>query len=171
MKIVKKYRYSVVRCQNIARNWLEIRKMRILCISKFWDKCTPAWWAQRKQHGQRVHELIAAGTAAAKKGEKQQPKQKAPPPKPKVPQNIAPAVFVKISDPIKEKVIREDYAARRILYRNQVREYNKLVDQRHQLIEGDGRPPPGSPIWNMFVSQEEMMRLIEKGFAIQHQEI
>lgn len=57
MKIIKKYRYNVIRCQNIVRTWLEIRRMRIMCVTRYWDKCTSMWWETRR----RDHTQISSG--------------------------------------------------------------------------------------------------------------
>jgi hypothetical protein len=47
MKIVKKYRYSVIKAQAYVRSFLVIRNAQVKVIAKYWDKLETLWWAQK----------------------------------------------------------------------------------------------------------------------------
>ncbi|KAJ3179165.1 hypothetical protein HDU87_003123 [Geranomyces variabilis] len=48
MKVVKKYRFSVVKAQGYVLHWHDMRNAQIRVLSKYWDKLEPLWWNQRK---------------------------------------------------------------------------------------------------------------------------
>ncbi|KAJ3048228.1 hypothetical protein HK102_012742, partial [Quaeritorhiza haematococci] len=48
MRIVKKYRFEVVKAQTFSRSWLAIHRARLHALSLYWDTFEPKWWAQRK---------------------------------------------------------------------------------------------------------------------------
>jgi hypothetical protein len=53
MSSVQSYRNAVIECQKIARSYLAVRNARTLCLSRYWDKIIPIWWAARKKDSKK----------------------------------------------------------------------------------------------------------------------
>jgi hypothetical protein len=51
LKIVKKYRLSVIKAQRYVKGFLKVRDSRIIAITKHWDVMEPVWWSQRGKGG------------------------------------------------------------------------------------------------------------------------
>ncbi|KAI9145659.1 hypothetical protein BKA69DRAFT_453578 [Paraphysoderma sedebokerense] len=49
MKIIKKYRFSVVTAQRHARQFLEVRQCQLLLLMLQWDSLESTWWAQHRK--------------------------------------------------------------------------------------------------------------------------
>ncbi|KAI8911662.1 hypothetical protein EDD86DRAFT_245929 [Gorgonomyces haynaldii] len=47
MKIVKKYRWSVIKAQGYVRRFLGVRHAQVQAVGLYWDKLEPLWWAQK----------------------------------------------------------------------------------------------------------------------------
>ncbi|KAJ3221924.1 hypothetical protein HK099_002957 [Clydaea vesicula] len=123
MKIVKKYRFSVVKAQQISRAFLNARNMRTLCICKHWESLVPQWWNLRKPNA------ISDDTSKKKKDKNQKPGKE----KEKV------KVIVEVPEHIKLQVIKEDYVERRKAYRKAMREYEMLKHNKPIKINS-GKP-------------------------------
>jgi hypothetical protein len=57
LKIVKKYRLSVIKAQRYVKSFLKVREARVLVISKHWDQVESVWWSQRIKGGRNSVDL------------------------------------------------------------------------------------------------------------------
>ncbi|KAJ3372788.1 hypothetical protein HDU91_001903 [Kappamyces sp. JEL0680] len=74
LKVVKKYRFSVIKAQRYIREFLLVREARILAITKVWDSQEANWWTQRQKGVKGSYEFIdekkAKDKGKKKKGKK-----------------------------------------------------------------------------------------------------
>jgi hypothetical protein len=132
----------VIQCQTFANQFCATRNARIYCISVWFDKCVPLWWAFRNS------------SAKSKKKEKN---LKEPDPEP--------PLMIQIKDSIKFALIKADYSNRRLQYRKQMKEYQ--IDHDTRVLIGNGADELPRPRWTMLLETGDMIKLIERGFKVQ----
>ncbi|KAJ3257124.1 hypothetical protein HK103_004952 [Boothiomyces macroporosus] len=100
MKIVKKYRFSVIKAQRYCKTFLKIRECRIVAISKHWENMEGVWWSQRGKGGKgSTSELDDKKPKSKKKKKKEDDK-----------------ISLRIAENIKHRVILENLVERRKAY-------------------------------------------------------
>ncbi|KND04923.1 uncharacterized protein SPPG_00614 [Spizellomyces punctatus DAOM BR117] len=166
MKVVKKYRFSVVKAQHYVIGWHAIRNAQVDVICKYWEKLEPLWWSLRKVHGGGGTPLAGARKLGSStelddkkvKGKKGRTKARKDDNTDKVP--------LRIADNTKRAVILEDLIKRRYQHRKQLAQYVQdlgAFNASHK--SGKGEPgPPRRPIFKLLPLQADMIALIEKGF-------
>ncbi|KAJ3332667.1 Coiled-coil domain-containing protein 77 [Blyttiomyces sp. JEL0837] len=183
MKVVKKYRFSVIKAQGMCRAYLNIRNSQVTLICKYWDKLESGWWAQRKLHGggdkngsnvsldEKVKSAKKKKVKKAKEEDKEKAAEKIPP--------------IRVSDATKIAIVLEDLLARKqayrkllVEYRDQLARWNLDQKQKFQpkrvLLSGlkksdkgeDDKGAPKKPHFKVLPSVAEMNALIEKGFFV-----
>ncbi|KAI8618986.1 hypothetical protein BC830DRAFT_1106287 [Chytriomyces sp. MP71] len=188
MKVVQKYRFSVIGAQRLVRSHLEIRRAQVTAISKYWDKMEGAWWTQRKLHGgvggstgSVDGEKAKTSKQTKKKGKKSKDEDKD---KDKGDKERGPAL--KVNEAIKITVITEDLLTRqqqfrkiKALYQEQLEKYLaelKKAPVKRTLFSGikaknekpeDDKNAPKKPLFKLLPSVAEMFQIIEKGFLAQ----
>ncbi|KAJ3107147.1 hypothetical protein HDU97_004840 [Phlyctochytrium planicorne] len=194
LKIVKKYRFSVVKAQQMCKSFLEIRKAQVTLLCKYWDKHENGWWSQRKHNSDKfqsnasLDEKTPKAAKAKKKGKKQQKEEDKDKGGDK--NYIKIAEYVAIENPpnllysqTKIRIMLEDLIVRKRVYRNILAEYRveyakwsteyKKTQQLRGLRPGmrvktpaDGeKQPPKKPIFKVLPPVQDMYLLIEKGVA------
>ncbi|KAJ3054894.1 hypothetical protein HK097_000470 [Rhizophlyctis rosea] len=187
MKIVKKYRFSVVKAQGYVRSFHIIRDAQVQVISMAWSKAESEWWANRKRGGA----AFAGGMKKAaskddledkkeKKGKKGKGKKKE--------DSVVAGVALKVPEHIKSTIILEDLIRRRKAHRAEVTKYAERLEaynaaKKKRLVvptihrlggdagkeksgEGDDSEagPPKWPLFKLIPPPPDMYALIEKGF-------
>ncbi|KAI8843633.1 hypothetical protein BC829DRAFT_400771 [Chytridium lagenaria] len=180
LKIVKKYRFSVVKAQMLTRHFLEIRRAQVTLLCRYWDKHENGWWVQRK-HGNADKfgsinslEEKAKPTKSKKKGKKQQKEDDK--------DKSSEKTYIKIADSTKIRIVLEDLIHRKKIYRSQLTEYKdqyakwsteqKKAQQLRGLRPGlraktpgeDDKQAPKKPVFKVLPPVQDMYTLIERGF-------
>ncbi|KAI8815146.1 hypothetical protein BJ742DRAFT_765539 [Cladochytrium replicatum] len=187
MKIVKKYRFSVIKAQKYCRNWSEVRNGQIQILCRYWDKVEPMWWANRKggsngdnNAGGQPLAAVKRGTASEStaaldaktngKGKKQAPQPNARSKK-REEQEREKMAFLKVSETIKLSVIKDDLLRRRREHRKALMKYSerlfKYEQQRKSYFHKENEDSdtlPKRPFFKVFPPLPDMLALIEKGF-------
>jgi hypothetical protein len=57
LKIVKKYRLSVIKAQRYVKGFLKVRECRVQTNVKHWDNMESVWWSQRGKGGRSSVDL------------------------------------------------------------------------------------------------------------------
>ncbi|KAJ3319915.1 hypothetical protein HDV06_005814 [Boothiomyces sp. JEL0866] len=100
MKIVKKYRFSVIKAQRYCKTFLKIRECRIVAISKHWENMEGVWWSQRGKGGKgSIPDLEDKKPKSKKKKKKDDDK-----------------ISLRIAENIKHRIILENLVERRKVY-------------------------------------------------------
>jgi hypothetical protein len=147
LKMANKYCHSIIQCQSIVKTYLAIRHARLACISQYWDKCIPLWWADRNQISQ--------------KDKKDKKKTK-------------PTVMIQIKEytilfltlrSIKAEMIQHDYTTRRLEFQKvfRIKRESREHKIRYKYKESE------MPKYKFLISSDEMVKLIESGFMEQLQ--
>ncbi|KAJ3216974.1 hypothetical protein HDU67_008703 [Dinochytrium kinnereticum] len=155
LKIVKKYRFSVVKAQMMSRNFLEIRRAQVTLLCKYWDKHENGWWAHRKHantdkmaSNASLDEKVAK-PKAKKKGKKQQ--------KDDDKDKNSEKTYIKISDSTKIRIVLEDLIIRRRAYRATLSEYKEHYAKwsaDFKALENDVQAPK-KPVFKAMPGKEE----------------
>ncbi|KAJ3067271.1 hypothetical protein HDU98_009535 [Podochytrium sp. JEL0797] len=157
MKVVQKYRFSVLMAQRYVKSHLAIRSAQVTVLCKYWDKHESEWLAQRKMHGGGVGGSMASldggdkgGKAAAAAAAKSKKKVKKSKDEEKDKSGDKGGV-VKILDASKIAAITEDLISRKKVfcgllaaYRNQVAQELKKPVAKKALFTGIKAKPGGS---------------------------
>ncbi|KAI9102710.1 hypothetical protein DFS34DRAFT_674109 [Phlyctochytrium arcticum] len=158
MKVVKKYRFSVVKAQMYVRSWNAIREAQVDVLCKYWEKLEPHWWSQRK--GGRV------SSAAELDDKKEKSKGKKGKAKTRKEEIVTEKVPLRVTDATKRSVIVADLIIRRRQHRLQLAQYVKDLSSfnaSHKTGKAESGPPR-RPIFKLLPAQPDMLSLIEKGF-------
>ncbi|KAJ3311080.1 hypothetical protein HDV04_004394 [Boothiomyces sp. JEL0838] len=119
MKIVKKYRFSVIKAQRYCKTFLKIRECRIVAISKHWENMEGVWWSQRGKGGKgSTSELDDKKPKSKKKKKKEDDK-----------------ISLRIAENIKHRVILENLVERRKAY------LKALIEKQKENAEAKLLPP------------------------------
>ncbi|KAJ3035225.1 hypothetical protein HDV00_004133 [Rhizophlyctis rosea] len=189
MKIVKKYRYSVVKAQGYVRNFHDIRNAQVVAIGKAWDRAEPEWWMHRKRGGggggagagmKKAMSREDVEEKKEKKGKKGKGKKKE--------DSVTTGMGLKVPENIKMSIILEDLIVRRKAHRvdlanfvDKLNAYNASKKKRlvvptiHRMGEDAGKDkgadgdeadggPPRRPIFKLIPPSQDLFALIEKGF-------
>ncbi|KAJ3016693.1 UNVERIFIED_CONTAM: hypothetical protein HDU68_012086 [Siphonaria sp. JEL0065] len=189
MKVVQKYRFSVVLAQRLSKGFLAVRRAQVIVLLKYWEKLESAWWTQRKLHGgvggsNNSLDGEKSGKSKSKKKNKKSSKEEE---KDRKDSEKAPAL--KVTDSTKIQVITEDLLSRKKQYRkalqlhqDQLAKYLaelKKAPIKKSLFSGikpkadtkpeDDKNAPKKPIFKLLPTVQEMYQIIEKGFMLQTQ--
>ncbi|KAJ3188381.1 hypothetical protein HDU85_005532 [Gaertneriomyces sp. JEL0708] len=163
MKVVKKYRFSVVKCQSYVRSWRTIIDCQVEVLCRYWDKLEPLWWAQRKQNaGARASSAVEVDDKRDKKKEKVDKSKGAKTKGKSRKDESSDKVFLKVADTTKRALLREDLLARRKQHRKQVKQFEQdsLGDLKSETTISS---QPKRPVFKLLPSQSDMYSLIERG--------
>ncbi|KAJ3027296.1 UNVERIFIED_CONTAM: hypothetical protein HDU68_004083 [Siphonaria sp. JEL0065] len=186
MKVVQKYRFSVVLAQRLSKGFLAVRRAQVIVLFKYWEKLESAWWTQRKLHGG------AGGSNNSLDGEKSgksKKNKKSSKDDEKDRKDAEKAPALKVTDSTKIQVITEDLLVRKKQYRKalqlhqeQLAKYQaelKKAPIKKSLFSGikpkadtkpeDDKNVPKKPIFKLLPTVQEMYQIIEKGFMLQTQ--
>ncbi|KAJ3012605.1 hypothetical protein HKX48_006190 [Thoreauomyces humboldtii] len=160
MKIVKKYRFSVVKAQHYVMSWHEMRNAQVKVLGRYWDKLEPLWWNQRKNAGGGMKKSnsstdLDGGKDAKAKPKKTRSKLKKEDAVEKVPLKMTPA--------IKRNILLTDLIVRRKQYRTLIVQYEQDLIAYSASHKGAGGAPK-RPVFKLLPPQPDMLVLIEKGF-------
>ncbi|KAI9206882.1 uncharacterized protein BJ171DRAFT_641684 [Polychytrium aggregatum] len=181
MKVVKKYRFSVIRAQRYARSYITILRAELeLCVMQ-WDHFEAQWWTQRKGSMHKtasvasIDEKAGKSKKRGKKGKKDDSADKGGNDK---------VSMLRCPDPIKIRLIRESLLQRRKEHRQQLGEYEDQLakfnaDRRKRLKPMFSRAPgktnvpdpdmPKRPFFKasvlVLLSRDDLFALMEKGFV------
>ncbi|KAJ3285562.1 hypothetical protein HDU79_007243 [Rhizoclosmatium sp. JEL0117] len=192
MKVVQKYRFSVVLAQRLSKSFLAIRHAQIEVLCKYWDKLEGTWWGQRKLHGgagagsrESLDGEKGGKSKSKKKGKKNKDENKDGD---RGDRDKGPTM--KVSFEIKLDVITEDLLIRKkqfrkLLagYREQLAKYQlelKRAPVKKTLFSGikqnaaaskaeDDKNAPKRPVFKLLPPVQDMYAVIEKGFLLQTQ--
>ncbi|KAJ3187575.1 hypothetical protein HK101_009354 [Irineochytrium annulatum] len=173
MKIVKKYRFSVIKAQILSRSFLAVRNAQVTVICKLWDKLENGWWAQRKLHSEK--NTNASNMSIEEKVKTPKSKKKGKKGKDDDKEKASERTAIKVSDATKIAVVLEDLIIRRRAYRQALQDHKEVVtkwntEHRHiRLLLSNIKPKAGDsapkkPVFKLLPAQPEMYALIEKGF-------
>ncbi|KAI9357594.1 hypothetical protein DFJ73DRAFT_820339 [Zopfochytrium polystomum] len=193
MKVVKKYRFSVIKAQGICRAFLSIRSAQLQLITLLWDRLEHSWWTQRKlAHDKGGGSTASLDEKATKAAARAKPQKKGKKAKDDEKQSERSAV-VKIPETIKVKVLKEDLILRKRKHRAQLQAYadqlqkwnaeNKRMQPKMLLLNTlrsakgvDAKPDPEDdtaklnmprkPHFKVLPSPTEMHELMERGFMM-----
>ncbi|KAI9352719.1 hypothetical protein BDR26DRAFT_849746 [Obelidium mucronatum] len=180
MKVVQKYRFSVVLAQRLSKGFLAIRKAQV-------TKLESSWWAQRKMHGGAGGSNNSLDWLRRQESPSQRRKKSKDEEKDRKDADRAPAL--KVTNTTKIQIITEDLLARKKQYRNallvhqeQLAKYIaelKKAPIKKTLFSGikpkadtkpeDDKNAPKKPVFKLLPAVPEMYQLIEKGFLMQTQ--
>ncbi|KAJ3157520.1 hypothetical protein HDU86_003169 [Geranomyces michiganensis] len=162
MKVVKKYRFSVVKAQGYVLHWHEMRNAQLRVLSKYWDKLEPLWWNQRKSGAAGVKKSGSNADLDEKKDKLKSKKARGKSKK----DDAVEKVPLKMTPVIKRNILLADLIIRRKEYRGRIATWEQDVlayNASHRT--GKGEPgPPKRPVFKLLPPQPEMLTLIEKGF-------
>ncbi|KAJ3152532.1 hypothetical protein HDU89_001223 [Geranomyces variabilis] len=162
MKVVKKYRFSVVKAQGYVLHWHEMRNAQLRVLSKYWDKLEPLWWNQRKGGAAGVKKTGSNADLDEKKDKLKTKKARGKLKK----DDAVEKVPLKMTPVIKRNILLTDLIIRRKEYRARIATWEQDVmayNASHKT--GKGEPgPPRRPVFKLLPPQPEMLTLIEKGF-------
>ncbi|TPX60659.1 hypothetical protein PhCBS80983_g01619 [Powellomyces hirtus] len=164
MKIVKKYRFSVVKAQTYVLSWSEIRNCQIKVLSKYWDKLEPLWWNARKG-GAAAASLKKGGSNADLDEKKEKLKTKKARGKVRK-DDVVEKVPLKMTNTIKRNTILADLIIRRKEHRQRLSLWEQdmiTFNASHKTGKGESGPPR-RPVFKLLPPQSDMLILIEKGF-------
>ncbi|KAI8919592.1 hypothetical protein BC831DRAFT_481117 [Entophlyctis helioformis] len=157
LKIVKKYRFSVIKAQNHCKAFLMIRQAQLLALKAYWDKLEGTWWSQRLKGSQAELE--------DKKGKKKKKSKKED-----VDKNA-----IKTSEPIKHKLILENLIERKKQHRKAISEfktalvsYNEELKKRLFVVKDNGdaaAKAPKQPLFKLLPSPAVMFTMMNLGYA------
>ncbi|KAL2914347.1 hypothetical protein HK105_206119 [Polyrhizophydium stewartii] len=125
LKIVKRYRLSVITAQRHSRAFLQIRNAQLNAMSLYWDKLEGLWWSQRNKTSQADLE--------DKKAKKKKKSKK---------DDAADKITVKIPEEIKQRVLLENLLARRKLHRKALEEASTAIAAYNEDIKVCARLKP-----------------------------
>ncbi|KAI8823134.1 uncharacterized protein EV422DRAFT_393206 [Fimicolochytrium jonesii] len=151
MKVVKKYRFSVVKAQNIVLAWHAIRNAQVDVVCKYWDKLEPAWWNQRK--GADADDKKDKGKSKKSRGKSRKDDHGD-----KIPLNV--------TGDIKRNVVLTDLIQRRKVHRVALAKWEQDLGT-YSASHKNGKIDPGAPkrpVFKLLPHQADMLQLIEKGF-------
>jgi hypothetical protein len=144
MKMVKKYRYAVIKAQNFIRDFLNIQQARLTVVLKYADSLEAQWKAAQKKSMQKSMEDIKAD-------DRKKSTKKSIISKNKKPETMA----YNIPSDQKMHAIRQDLHQRLKIYRTQTNEYNIELEKynynrKTRLITGSDIPPPPKPFFKVY---------------------
>ncbi|KAJ3249422.1 hypothetical protein HDU78_003208 [Chytriomyces hyalinus] len=186
MKVVQKYRFSVIGAQRIVRRKLEIRNAQVAVLLKYWDKLEPTWWAQRKMHGGTAGSTGSLDGEKAKNGKPSKKKGKKPKEdeKDKEKGDKEKGPVLKVSEAVRVNLVTEDLLVRKKAFRKtqdahreQMAKYAadlKKVPAKRTLFTGikakveakpeEDKNAPKKPVFKLLPSVPDMYQIINKGF-------
>jgi hypothetical protein len=151
MKVVKKYRYAVIRSQSFIRSFLHIQHARLYVVLKYADGLETQWKAhQKKSYAKSQEDLKGDDRKKIKKqatssqlaqGNRKDKRE---------------SVLRDFTLPIDQKkhAIKQDLSNRLKTYREKTQEYNAELEKythsrKQRLVSGSDILPPPKPIFKV----------------------
>ncbi|KAL7753532.1 hypothetical protein RI367_001307 [Sorochytrium milnesiophthora] len=177
-KIIKKYRYSVIKAQRLAKSYVQARRAQLQLLVMQWDRTEAVLRARLLEKGEQeaLGKSNAKGQAkAAKKGAQGKKKGKEGNAKDDHKDSNKHRADARVPDAVKLQLLdealavnRKRYRKRYWIYRDALLEYQRQVRRRREtedVAEGETATllaAPVKPYFRTLLSAEEISTMVEK---------
>lgn len=146
MKVVKKYRYAVIRSQSFIRSYLNVQHARLFVVLKYADGLETQWRALQKKSITKSQDELKGDDR--KKGLKKQNTFS------QANKKERRETIVTIPIDQKRHALKQDLSNRIKAYREKTHEYNAELEKyihsrKKRLITGSDMLPPPKPIFKV----------------------